>query len=110
MPTPSISASVERSVETVPTPATLRAAAAAPAGIGEKPSEFWITSSPWKLRSTAEAIEPFSPAAKIVTKVTRARPIISAAAVAAVRPGSPLGVLPRQAAGEAARASPAGSR
>ena len=48
---------------------------------------FWITSSPWKLRSTAEAIDPLIPAAKIVTKVTRASPIISAAAVAAVRPG-----------------------
>ena len=56
-------------------------------GIGEKPSVFWITSSPWKLRSTAAEIELLIPAAKMVTKVTRARPIISAAAVAAVRAG-----------------------
>ena len=38
-------------------------------------------------RSTAPSIEPRRPAAKIVTKATSATPIISAAAVAAVRAG-----------------------
>ena len=76
-----------RIVETSSTPGTLRAAAAAPAEIGEKPSVFWITSWPWKLSSTAEAIELLMPAAKTVTKATTASPIISAAAVTAVRLG-----------------------
>ena len=48
---------------------------------------FWITSSPWKLRSIAEEIELLIPSAKTATNVTSARPIISAAAVTAVRPG-----------------------
>ena len=65
----------------------MRAAAAAPAGIGEKPSLFWITRPPAKFSSTTWATELFSPAAKTVTKVTSARPIISAAAVTAVRLG-----------------------
>ena len=69
------------------TPGTLRAAVAAPSGIGEKPSLFWITRPPAKFSSTTWATELFSPAAKTVTKATRARPIISAAAVTAVRLG-----------------------
>ena len=63
------------------------AAFAAPLGIGEKPSLFWITRPPAKFSSTTWATELFSPAAKTVTKATSARPIISAAAVTAVRLG-----------------------
>ena len=48
---------------------------------------FWRTTSPWKLRSIALPIEALIPAANTVTKTTTARPIISAAAVTAVRPG-----------------------
>ena len=84
---PTSLASVARRVATSSTPGTSRAATAAPGGIGEKPSLFWITRSPWKVSSTASAIELLRPAAKTVTKATRARPIISAAAVIAVRPG-----------------------
>ena len=53
----------------------------------EKPSVFWIIRSPWKLLSIASAIEALIPAAKTVTNTTSASPIISAAAVAAVRAG-----------------------
>ena len=77
----------ERIVATSFTPGTLRAAFAVPFGIGEKPSLFWITSPPAKFSSTTWATELFSPAEKTVTKATRARPIISAAAVTAVRLG-----------------------
>ena len=76
-----------RIVATALTPGTLRAATAAPPGIGEKPSLFWITRPPAKFSSTTWATELFSPAAKTVTKVTTIRPIISAAAVTAVRLG-----------------------
>ena len=86
-PLPTSFASTDRIVATSPTPGTLRAAAAAPLGIGEKPSLFWITRPPAKFSSTTWATELFSPAAKTVTKVTRARPIINAAAVTAVRLG-----------------------
>ena len=64
-----------------------RRRSAAPAGIGEKPSEFSITRPPAKFSSITWATELFSPAAKTVMKVTSARAIISAAAVTAVRPG-----------------------
>ena len=76
-----------RIVSTESTPGTFSAASAAPAGIGEKPSVFWITIPPAKFSSTTWATELLSPAAKTVTKATRARPIIRAAAVTAVRPG-----------------------
>ena len=76
-----------RRVETSSTPRTRSAARAAWAEIGVKPSLFWITSSPWKLSSTAVAIELLIPAAKTVTKTTTASPIISAAAVTAVLDG-----------------------
>ena len=46
-----------------------------------------MTRLEWKVWSIASFTEPRVPAAKIVTNVTRARPIISAAAVTAVRPG-----------------------
>ena len=88
LPPPSTSfAWAVRRVETSSTPGTWRAASAARGEIGEKPSEFCSTSSPWKLSSTAVAIELLIPAAKTVTKATTARPIISAAAVTAVRAG-----------------------
>ncbi len=86
-PTPSILIWVVCSVETVCTPGTLRTAAAAAVGIGSKPFVFWISSSPWKLLSIASAIDALSPAANTVTNETSASPIISAAAVAAVRDG-----------------------
>ncbi len=85
-------------------PGTLRAATAAPSGIGEKPSLFWITRPPAKFSSTTWATELFSPAAKTVTKVTTISPIISAAAVTAVRLGIALGVLAREPAEQAAQA------
>ncbi len=86
-PLPTSFAWAVRRVETTSTPGTCRAATAAPGEIGVKPSLLRITSSPWKLSSTAEEIEPLIPAAKTVTKATTARPIISAAAVTAVRAG-----------------------
>ena len=86
-PPPTTFAWAVRIVATSSTPGTSRAAAAAPGEIGENPSVFWITSWPWKLSSTAEAIELLMPAAKTVTKATTARPIISAAAVTAVLAG-----------------------
>ena len=85
---PSISfAWAERTVATLSTPGTLRAATAAPFGIGEKPSVFWMIRPPAKFSSTTVATVLLIPAAKTVTKATRARPIISAAAVIAVRLG-----------------------
>ena len=84
----SFACSAERIVATeARPPAPCGPRRAAPAGIGEKPSLFWITSPPAKFSSTTWATELFSPAAKTVTKVTSARPIISAAAVTAVRLG-----------------------
>ncbi len=80
-------ACTERIVATDSTPGTLSAAAAAGLGIGEKPSVFWIRRPPAKFSSMTLATEVFSPAAKTVTKVTRASPTISAAAVTAVRLG-----------------------
>ena len=77
----------ERSVGTASTPGTLAAATAVPAGIGEKPSEFWMIRPPAKFSSTTWATVLLIPAAKTVTKATSARPIISAAAVIAVRLG-----------------------
>ena len=74
----------------------------APLGIGEKPSLFWMTRPPAKFSSTTWATELFRPAAKTVTKVTSARPTISAAAVTAVRLGLRWCVL----AGEPARQAP----
>ena len=76
-----------RIVATDSTPGTLAASRAAPLGIGEKPSLFWMIRPPLKFSSTTVATVLFSPAAKTVTKATRARPIISAAAVTAVRLG-----------------------
>ena len=86
-PLPRSLAWAERIVATSSTPGTLRAAVAVPFGIGEKPSLFWITRPPAKFSSTTWATELFSPAEKTVTKATSARPIISAAAVTAVRLG-----------------------
>ena len=48
---------------------------------------FCRITSPWKLRSIVLATDFVMPAANTVTKTTTARPIISAAAVVAVRPG-----------------------
>ena len=56
-------------------------------GIGRPPSLFCSTRSPAKLLSTVSLIDARSPAARTVTNVTSASPIISAAAVTAVRPG-----------------------
>ena len=80
-------ASAPRIVATSSTPGTFSAAFAAPFGIGEKPSVFWMIRPPAKFSSTTWATVLFSPAAKTVTKATRATPIISAAAVTAVRLG-----------------------
>ena len=55
--------------------------------MGEKPSVFCRTMSPWKLRSMVLPTDSEMPAAKTVTNTTTARPIISEAAVVAVRPG-----------------------
>ena len=73
--------------DTVCTPSTLRASSSASRGNGEKPSEFWIAISPRKLSSIVLATELLIPAAKTVTNTISASPIISAAAVVAVRPG-----------------------
>ncbi len=75
------------SEDTVFTPGVSAAARPAPGLIGEKPSVFWRTMSPWKLRSIALPTEALIPAANVVTNTTTARPIISAPAVTAVRPG-----------------------
>ena len=48
---------------------------------------FWRITSLLKFSSIVFAIDDLSPAAKTVTKVTSASPIMSAAAVVAVRPG-----------------------
>ena len=48
---------------------------------------FWITSAAWRFSVTASSIVALAPAAKIDANVTSVTPIISAAAVAAVRPG-----------------------
>ena len=77
----------KRIEDTGPTPSTLDTSGAIEAGIGEKPSVFCTNTSPWKLRSIAPLIELVMPAAKTVTNTTIATPIISAAAVTAVRPG-----------------------
>ena len=55
--------------------------------MSEKPSVLERISSAVTVSSIASLIEPLSPAAKMVTKETSASPIISAAAVVAVRPG-----------------------
>ena len=81
------SAPAKLSEETVRTPSTRSASRPAPALIGEKPSEFCRTRSPWKLRSIALPTEALMPAANTVTNTTTASPIISAPAVTAVRPG-----------------------
>ena len=75
--------------------------------------EFWMIRLPAKEASIAELIEALVPAARIEIRLTSARPIISAAAVTAVRPGWRIvlsrarrAVMPRQASGRArARAS-----
>ena len=81
------SAPAKLSEETVRTPSTRSASRPAPALIGEKPSEFCRTRSPWKLRSIALPTDALMPAANTVTNTTTASPIISAPAVTAVRPG-----------------------
>ena len=74
--------------DTVFTPLAFAAPRArAPGLIGEKPSVFCRTRSPWKLRSIALPTDALMPAANTVTNTTTARPIISAPAVTAVRPG-----------------------
>jgi hypothetical protein len=87
MSLPSCSPPAKLSDDTVRTPSTCPASRAAPGLIGEKPSVFCRTTSPWKLRSIALLIEALMPAANTVTKTTTARPIMSAPAVTAVRPG-----------------------
>ena len=74
------------------------------AGMGEKPSLFWVTRSALMPFWIESASELEMPEANTVTKVTSATPIISAAAVTAVRPGLAGGVLARQPAGHAAQA------
>ena len=68
------------------TPGTLRTTCSEAAGKGSKLS-VWRIRSPWTTRSMAPVNDSLSPAAKIATKVTSPTPIISAAAVAAVRAG-----------------------
>ncbi len=53
----------------------------------EKPSVFCTTSWPLRLSSTDLSIVSRAPAAKMDTNATSATPIMSAAAVTAVRPG-----------------------
>ena len=55
--------------------------------MSEKPSLLARISSPWIVLSKAELIELRRPAAKMATNDTSASPIMSAAAVEAVRPG-----------------------
>ena len=85
--TPSTREFAKRIAATRSTPGTRETASVASCEIGEKPSVFWATKSPRRPRSTALAIVSRAPAAKIDAKLTRVTPIISAAAVAAVRPG-----------------------
>ena len=91
----------ERIDDTVCTPGTLRAAAAAAGGDRREAVGVLDHQLALEVSSTAAATELLIPAAKTVTKVTRARPIISAAAVTAVRAGVALRVLAREAAGQA---------
>jgi hypothetical protein len=94
MPTTNVSPSVPRTLlllKRTPlacaTAGSLASSSRVVRGIGEKPSLLRTVRSPAKARSTDRSIDPRKPAAKIVTNVTSARPIMSAAAVAAVRPG-----------------------
>ena len=94
------------------TPGTARSAAGIPVGMPVLPvvAEFWTIRLPAKEASIAWLIEAFVPAARIEIRLTSARPIISAAAVTAVRPGWRIvlsrarrAVMPRQASGLASR-------
>ena len=90
--------------ETTPTPSTAATSSAIRAGIGEKPSVLTIATSPTNWRSSVRPSEARIEEAKTPTKVTSATPIISAAAVDAVRAGLALRVLARELAGDPAQA------
>ena len=85
--TPATLAWLKRTALTSDTPGTRDTVVSTLAEKGEKPSTFWTTKAASRLSSTALAIVFWAPAAKIDAKVTSATPIISAAAVTAVRPG-----------------------
>ena len=80
-------ASVKRTPLTAPTPGTARSAVETAGGVSPKPFFAPTVRSPANARSTARSIEPCRPAAKIDTNATSATPIMSAAAVTAVRAG-----------------------
>ena len=81
-------ADAKRTAATLSTPGTSLTAVAACSEIGVNPS--WLTTMrlpAGNVPSTERSIEPRRPAAKIATNATSATPIMSAAAVTAVRPG-----------------------
>src|SRR5436309_5758286 len=72
---------------TVLTPGTCATRLAASGENDEKPSVFWTMNCAWEPLLTASWMVLRALAAKIDANATRATPTISAAAVAAVRPG-----------------------
>ena len=78
---------LSRHGDTAPTSGSRATWRAADVGIGEKPFTFCNRKSPRKLASIVLLMPALSPAANTATNVTSASPIISAAAVTAVRPG-----------------------
>ncbi len=86
-PTPLTLACEKRTPLTLATPSTLSTDLRTSCENGEKPSVFCTTSALLRLASIAPLMVALAPAAKIEAKVTSATPIISAAAVTAVRPG-----------------------
>ena len=78
---------MNRSGEATSTPSIFETAGTVPIGMSEKPSSLERIRSAVSVLSIASSIDPRIPAANTATNETSASPIISAAAVDAVRPG-----------------------